>query len=63
MQSARQPYDDAMMSLIVNGDDFGEREAEMRALCDAFLRDGLAASSIRLASHHDLGSLLKEVSA
>lgn len=40
-----------------------EREAEVRTLCDPFLRDVLAASSIRLVSYHDLGGLLKHVSA
>jgi predicted glycoside hydrolase/deacetylase ChbG (UPF0249 family) len=37
-----------------------EREAELRTLCAPSLRAVLAASSIRLASYHDLGRLLEE---
>jgi len=34
-----------------------EREAELRALCDAAVRHALAALSIQLVSYHDLGRL------
>lgn len=40
-----------------------EREAEVRTLCAPLVRDALAANSIRLVSYHDLGRLLKYVSA
>lgn len=37
-----------------------ERESEVRTLCDPSLSAVLAASSIRLASYHDLARLLEE---
>jgi predicted glycoside hydrolase/deacetylase ChbG (UPF0249 family) len=41
----------------------GEREAELRTLCDPVIREVLAARSIQLTSYHKLGALLASVPA
>jgi predicted glycoside hydrolase/deacetylase ChbG (UPF0249 family) len=41
----------------------GERETELRTLCDPVIREVLAARSIQLTSYHELGALLASVPA